>query len=299
MSVIRCRYKETGRTFNTIKFIGSNFNDVAEFLNAPEYEIKTDYFGIKVNYKSIQNPDSTLKMYYGIRKISELEVSFGDYVVSVAGCFIALNEKQFNKEFEIIPEPKLSKTGVLIARMQPLHNAHLHLVNTILKECEHCVIVLGSENKRDMLRNPFDIGLREEMLRECFDKEQNERITIFTLPDWSKEDAYEDAKIWGDYLYYNIVSRIQEKHLTYYYSDDPAIMNNWFGENIKKYINCRFLERESIFSGLSATKIRKAFEDDDFNYVKEYCPNSVLKRYTKLREIWGYVKENPKDDFSM
>ena len=60
--------------------------------------------------------------------------------------------------------------GVFLARMQPVHNAHLFLVEKALEENDKVFIMLGSENKLDMLRNPFDISLRERMLRECFDE---------------------------------------------------------------------------------------------------------------------------------
>lgn len=59
------------------------------------------------------------------------------------------------------------KCGVFLARMQPVHNAHLWLVNKALEENDKVLIVLGSENKVDMLRNPYDINLRKQMLREC------------------------------------------------------------------------------------------------------------------------------------
>ena len=39
------------------------------------------------------------------------------------------------------------KVGVFLARMQPVHNAHLYLVNKALEESDKVLIVLGSENK--------------------------------------------------------------------------------------------------------------------------------------------------------
>ncbi len=105
------------------------------------------------------------------------------------------------------------KYGVFLARMQPVHNAHLFLVNKALEENDKVLIVLGSENKLDMIRNPFDISLREQMLRECFEEQQNKKITIVTLPDWSMESDLEGAEIWGRYFYYNVVSRIGQKRL--------------------------------------------------------------------------------------
>ena len=107
------------------------------------------------------------------------------------------------------------KYGIFLARMQPVHNAHLFMVNKALEECDKVLIVLGSENKVDMLRNPYGIELREQMLRECFNEYQNEKITIVTLPDWSMESDIDNAKIWGRYFYYNVVSRIGQKKILF------------------------------------------------------------------------------------
>lgn len=192
------------------------------------------------------------------------------------------------------------KYGVFLARMQPVHNAHLFMVNKALDECDKVLIVLGSENKVDMLRNPYDITLREQMLRECFNNEQNEKITIVTLPDWSMESDTDSAEIWGRYFYYNVVSRIGQKRFSLYYSDDVAILDSWFnGTEVRQYITYRNFERNNIFEGLSATKIRQAFIDGNRDYINEFCPGSVVNRFDYLASYYKDVTENPKEDFSM
>lgn len=192
------------------------------------------------------------------------------------------------------------KYGVFLARMQPVHNAHLFMVNKALEECDKVLIVLGSENKVDMLRNPYDITLREQMLRECFNDEQNGKITIITLPDWSMESDIDSAKIWGRYFYYNVVSRIGQKRFLLYYSDDVTILDSWFNDTeVRQYITYRNFERSNIFEGLSATKIRQAFIDGNKNYINEFCPNSVASRFDYLASYYKDVTDNPRKDFSM
>lgn len=192
------------------------------------------------------------------------------------------------------------KYGVFLARMQPVHNAHLFMVNKALEENDKVLIVLGSENKVDMLRNPYDIQLREQMLRECFDEEQNKKISIITLPDWSMESDIDNAGIWGRYFYYNVVSRIGQKRFALYYSDDPTILDSWFkNTEIYQYITYRNFERSSIFEGLSATNIRQAFIDNNREYIRKFCPNSVMNRFDYLALYYKDVTNNPKEDFSM
>lgn len=192
------------------------------------------------------------------------------------------------------------KYGVFLARMQPVHNAHLFMVNNALKENDKVLIVLGSENKVDMIRNPYDIHLREQMLRECFDKEQNKKITIVTLPDWSMESDIDNAEIWGRYFYYNVVSRIRQKRFSLYYSDNPIILDSWFkNTEVFQYITYRNFERSNIFDGLSATNIRQAFIDNNKDYIREFCPLSVVNRFDYLASYYKDVTFNPKPDFSM
>ena len=194
----------------------------------------------------------------------------------------------------------MKKVGVFLARMQPVHNAHLFLVHKALEENDKVLIVLGSENKVDMLRNPYDISLREEMLRECLTDEDNKKLKIVTLPDWSMESDKKNYKNWGRYFYYNVVSRIYQKRFSLYYSDDSKILDDWFeNTEVREYITYRNFERSKLFEGLSSTKIRNAFINDDIEYIKKYCPESVQKRFKYLKKYYENVTLNPKDDFSM
>lgn len=188
------------------------------------------------------------------------------------------------------------KYGIFLARMQPVHNAHLYMIDKVLQENDMVLV----ENKVDMLRNPYDIRLREQMLRECFDDGQNSQIQIATLPDWSTESDVENTKIWGRYFYYNVVSRIGQKRFSIYYSDNPSILDSWFDDTeVRQYITYRIFERNAVFDGLSATNIRKAFIDGNKKYIEKYCPKSVSDRFGYLAYLYNNVMNNPKNDFSM
>ena len=157
-----------------------------------------------------------------------------------------------------------AKIGVFIARFQPLHKAHMFVIEKALKECDKVVIMLGSSNKENMPRNPFNFRL------------------IYQFPDWSEENLITDDAVWGHYLYYNIVSRINQKSFTLYYSDNPEIVKHWFDDEVKNYISFCFLDRQKVFEGLSSTKIRQAllnFTDEDKKYLYKFLPEAVLKEW--------------------
>ena len=198
---------------------------------------------------------------------------------------------------------KPQKVGVFIARFQPLHKAHLYVIEKALKECDRLVIMLGSSNKENMPRNPFNFRLRKELLSESLSNEQDmTRIQIYQLPDWSTENETTDDAVWGHYLYYNIVSRIGQKNFTLYYSDNPSVMKSWFDDEVKHYISFCFLDRQKVFEGLSSTKIRQAlldFTPEAKKYLYKSLPEAVFERVEELREIIIKVHNNPKKDFTM
>ena len=198
---------------------------------------------------------------------------------------------------------EISKIGVFIARFQPLHKAHLHVIKQALKECDKLVIMLGSSNKENIPRNPFNFRLRKELLSESLSNEHDmTRIQIFQFPDWSEENRVADNTVWGHYLYYNIVSRINQKNFTLYYSDGPEIVKSWFDDEVNQYISFRFLDRQKVFDGLSSTKIRAAllsFTQEDKKYLYKVLPEAVFERVEELREIIVKVHNNPKKDFTM
>lgn len=195
------------------------------------------------------------------------------------------------------------KIGVFIARFQPLHKAHIYVIEKALAECDKLVIMLGSSNKENMPRNPFNFRLRKELLSECLGSEQDmTRIQIYQLPDWSTENEVTDDAVWGHYLYYNIVSRIGQKSFTLYYSDNPEIVKNWFDDEVKRFISFRFLDRHKVFEGISSTKIRQAlldFTPEAKKYLYKFLPEAVFERVEELRDIIVKVHNNPKKDFTM
>jgi cytidyltransferase-like protein len=195
------------------------------------------------------------------------------------------------------------RIGVFLARLQPVHNAHLYVIKQALLENDEVYVIVGSANKKETIRNPFSIALRRELLKLAIEDEAGieavGKLHVLELADWSTENDVENQKEWGNYLYYNIVSRIGQKDFTIYYSDEPEIMLNWFEDRLKEKISFRFLERNGIFDGLSATKIRQAFGDDNKEYIEKFCPAVVVRNFYQLKSMWMDVKNSPKDDFSM
>ena len=182
----------------------------------------------------------------------------------------------------------MKKVGIFLSRMQPIHNAHLWLIENALKENDKVLIMIGSANKKGTDRNPLDITIRrkivEEALIEKFGKNYEEKIKIMELPDWSTEKNTTDTE-WGRLVYYNVVSNMDVKKFSYYCSEEPKLIKGWFDEYLKERINFRFFSRDNHFNGLSATKIREALLNNDEEYLVNNLPYEVYSLKEELANI--------------
>lgn len=192
-----------------------------------------------------------------------------------------------------------SKVGVFLSRMQPLHIGHIGMIKKTLSENDKVLILIGSANKKGMIRNPIDISLRREILddvlNEEFSKEERSKITVKELPDWTDEEDTPSNLEWGRYLYYNVVSTTGCKNFSMYFSDEPAIIEDWFQDKtIRNRIELKLFERNKMFEAVSSTKIRSAFIDNNKEYIKKSVPNAVFRRYDeiydKLKNRRNFIK---------
>lgn len=72
---------------------------------------------------------------------------------------------------------------VFIGRFQPFHQGHRFVVDRALKQGQKVIVLCGSAQQPRSLRNPWYVQEREEMIRSCFDKTENQRIIISPLMD--------------------------------------------------------------------------------------------------------------------
>lgn len=182
----------------------------------------------------------------------------------------------------------MEKIGVFLSRMQPIHNAHLWMIENALRENDRVLVLIGSADKSGTVRNPFDIKLRKKLveaaINEYFSEEDKKRIVLRGLVDWSTEQNNDDQE-WGRLIYYNVVSIMNVKEFSYFCSEEPEKIEGWFEEKLRERINFRYFSRDNQFNGLSATRIREAILDDNSEYIREYCPNCVCAVREKLKEI--------------
>lgn len=74
--------------------------------------------------------------------------------------------------------------AVFIGRMQPIHKGHLECIKRCLQIADKAIILFGSHGAARNIRNPWTTAEREEMVRACFSKEDQERFVFTSANDW-------------------------------------------------------------------------------------------------------------------
>ena len=152
------------------------------------------------------------------------------------------------------------KTGVILARFQPIHNGHLQLIQKAVEENDKVLVSIGSIDKLNA-RNPIPWTIRKEMVEEAIGdtflvQGHKECITVVELPDLSDES--DNSHDWGFYLYSFIVSQTKEPNFTIYYSDGFEIITSWFpGFLLRNNVSLSLLARNACEDGISATEVRE------------------------------------------
>lgn len=57
--------------------------------------------------------------------------------------------------------------GILIGRMQPVHNGHMQIINKVLDEVDEVIIGIGSAQLSHELKDPFTAGERVVMMSQA------------------------------------------------------------------------------------------------------------------------------------
>ena len=190
------------------------------------------------------------------------------------------------------------KTGVIIARLQPIHNGHLALIRKAIEENDEVYVFIGSADKFNQ-RNPLPISLRLQLTNEaikeafppkihqmCDDETESvggyNKVNVIPLDDLTDES--DNSHDWGFYLYSKIVTECKNPCFTIYYSDGFEIITTWFPSFIlRNNVSLCLLARNATVSGISATKVRKLIEEEN-EYLKDYVPSCVYKNRDAIKK---------------
>jgi len=180
---------------------------------------------------------------------------------------------------------------IFIGRFEPFH-LHESVVQKALNLSQKVIILIGSAYQPRTLRNPWDYSEREAMIRLSFSSEENKRILIFPLMDYTYNEALwirSVQQIVGGVAYNNIGSNAkigiighQKDESSYYLSQFPQwgrvdvasfqglnsthIRQNYFSSGAIEGVNSK------IASELEKFKLTSAYEEvaHEQRFIAEY-----------------------------
>jgi nicotinamide-nucleotide adenylyltransferase len=180
------------------------------------------------------------------------------------------------------------KTGIVLARLQPIHNGHLELIEQAIDENDQVFVFIGSADKFNQ-RNPIPINLRIEMAQEAIDnllkKYSGAVPTVKVIPLDDLTDESDNSHDWGFYLYSKIVTTTGDPYFTIYYSDGFEIITTWFPPFIlRNNVSLKLIARGATCSGISATQVRNMIETENWEELHKWVPESVFTRRESIRK---------------
>lgn len=72
--------------------------------------------------------------------------------------------------------------GLLVGRMQPVHEGHLQVIKTILQEVDEVIIGIGSAQLSHTLKDPFTAGERVMMLTKALSENSINASKYYIIP---------------------------------------------------------------------------------------------------------------------
>ena len=191
------------------------------------------------------------------------------------------------------------KIGVVLARLQPIHNGHLALIEKAYNENDEVYVFIGSADKFNQ-RNPLPISLRlqstNDAIKETFkphvrhmgddtDEVVDGHLKIHVVPLDDLTDESDNSHDWGFYLYSKIVSETYNPNFTIYYSDGFEIITTWFPSFLlRNNVSLALLARNATVEGISATKIREYIMEENDEELKKYVPNCVFEMRKTIKQ---------------
>lgn len=176
----------------------------------------------------------------------------------------------------------MKTVGVILARLQPIHNGHLALIKKASVENDEVHVFIGSADKFNE-RNPIPINIRKKYAESAVKEANLENVTFHLLDDLTNES--DNSHDWGFYLYSKVVTEIQQSNFTIYYSDGFEIITSWFpGFILRNNVSLNLLARNATEEGISATMVRDMIMKND-PALENSVPSMVYNERAAIKSL--------------
>ncbi|RBQ22571.1 Nicotinamide-nucleotide adenylyltransferase [Candidatus Methanobinarius endosymbioticus] len=170
------------------------------------------------------------------------------------------------------------KRGLLIGRMQPVHNGHIQVIKKTFEEVDEIVIGIGSAQLSHTTRDPFTAGERVMMITKTLSENNVNSAKYYIIPI---QDIQMNA-VWVSHL------KMLTPPFKKIFSGNPLVQRLFEEENYK-IAKPPLFEREK----LSGTEVRRRMIADE-NW-KKLVPSSTANIIEEINGIERIKHLNQKE----
>ena len=161
--------------------------------------------------------------------------------------------------------------GILIGRMQPVHNGHMQVISKILEEVDEIIIGIGSAQLSHELKDPFTAGERIVMISQALADAGVDSSRYYIIP---MQDIYFNA-IWVSHV------KMLTPPFSIVYSGNPLVKQLFSEEGFE-------VRQPPLYDRihLSGTEVRKRIlEDDDWQELVPKATADVIAEINGIERI--------------
>lgn len=158
--------------------------------------------------------------------------------------------------------------GILIGRMQPVHNGHMQIIDKILDEVDEIIIGIGSAQLSHEIKDPFTAGERILMMSQALAERDVDPSRYYIIP---MQDINFNA-IWVAHV------KMITPPFSIVYSGNPLVKQLFSEEGFE-------VRQPPLYDRLhlSGTEVRKRILNDD-NW-QELVPEATVKILNEINGV--------------
>ena len=161
--------------------------------------------------------------------------------------------------------------GILIGRMQPVHNGHMQVINKILQEVDEIIIGIGSAQLSHELKDPFTAGERVVMMSQALAEADVDPSKYYIIP---MEDINFNA-IWPSHV------KMMTPPFSIVYSGNPLVKQLFSEEGFE-------VRQPPLYDRLrlSGTEVRRRIlNDEDWTELVPKATADVIDEIDGIKRI--------------
>ena len=167
--------------------------------------------------------------------------------------------------------------GLICGRFSHIHKGHQLLIDKSLEICKNTIILVGSAQESNTLRNPFTSDYRIKLIKKIYNCPE---IKISELQDMTNE--YDVTSKWGQYVIDKTIEKAG-KMADVIISGNDESRKKWFSKEQTKNVKEIFINKNNL--RISATELRGYLLINDKKNWSQYVSEKIIDDFEEIRNI--------------